>query len=122
MSSNNEEYLINEDDVLTPETFADSKMARHEVRDTILHAASKAFDQTDFSHEPHLSPELEVAEVAFETALLADAAHELAGAFEKENRQSKAAMLEREKELEWIQDHDDVNDGSFGSDQSSLKP
>ena len=120
--SSNDEYLINEEDILTPETYADSKMAIHEVRHTILHAASEAFDSTDFTHEPHLSPELEVAEVAFEAALLANAAHELVGASEKENRQSKAAVLEREKELELIEDHDDVNGGSFGIDQSLLKP
>ncbi|KAL7545253.1 hypothetical protein ACHAWF_008603 [Thalassiosira exigua] len=97
------------DDLLTPETYADSRLAKLQVKDTIIHTASDAFQSTDFTHEPHLSPELEDAEVAYEVALLANAAHGLADAADKENRQSKAAMFERERELEWIekQDEDD---------------
>ncbi|KAL7544079.1 hypothetical protein ACHAXR_013510 [Thalassiosira sp. AJA248-18] len=99
----------NDDDLLTPETYADSRMAKNQVKDVITHKASEAFDSTDFAHEPHLSPELEDAETAYEVALVASAAHELADAAEKENRQSKAAMLEREKELDWIEKHEDEN-------------
>ena len=95
------------DELLTPETYADSRSAKRQVKDIISHTAMEAFDETDFEHEPHLSPELEDAEAAYEVALLASAAHELADAAEKENRQSKAAMLEREKELEWIEEHED---------------
>ena len=96
----------NEDDVLlTPGTYADSNSAERLVTDTVVAKASEAFDSTDFENEPHLSPELEDVEAAFEVALLANAAHAMADAAEKENRQSKAAMLERERELEWIERH-----------------
>jgi len=100
----------NNNEILTPETYANSRMAKRQVNDTILSTASEAFDSTDFAHEPHLSPELEDVETAYEVALLASAAHEMADAAEKENRQSRAAMLEREKELEWIEKHDDENE------------
>lgn len=93
---------------LTPSDYADSNSAKNKIQDTILTKASEAFDATDFAHEPHLSPDVEDAEAAFEVALLANAAHELVEAAEKENRQSKAAMLEREKELEWIEKHDSL--------------
>ena len=98
-----------DDEVLTPGTYANSRMAKRQVKDTITNAASQAFDSTDFTHEPHLSPECEDVETAYEVALLANAAHELADAAERENRQSKAAMLERDKELEWIEKHEDEN-------------
>ncbi|KAL7544080.1 hypothetical protein ACHAXR_013511 [Thalassiosira sp. AJA248-18] len=118
-------YMLPEDDILTPdiltpETYANSRMAERQVEDTIFRTAFEAFDSTDFAHEPHLSPELEAAEAAYEVALLASAAHGLANAAEKENQQSKAAMLEREKELAWIEKHGDENDG--GAQQSSLAP
>eukprot|EP00581_Thalassiosira_minuscula_P020076 CAMPEP_0183715866 /NCGR_PEP_ID=MMETSP0737-20130205/9944_1 /TAXON_ID=385413 /ORGANISM="Thalassiosira miniscula, Strain CCMP1093" /LENGTH=596 /DNA_ID=CAMNT_0025945035 /DNA_START=46 /DNA_END=1837 /DNA_ORIENTATION=+ len=94
-----------EDDLLTPETYADSRSAKRAVKDTILSKASEAFQSTDFAHEPHLSPELEDAEAAYEVALAASAAHELAESARKESHQSRAAMLERERELEWIEQH-----------------
>mmetsp|Transcript_17583 Transcript_17583/g.38068 ORF Transcript_17583/g.38068 Transcript_17583/m.38068 type:complete len:510 (+) Transcript_17583:32-1561(+) len=111
-------YTKSDDEILTPATFADSRSAKHQVKDVITSKACEAFDSTDFAHEPHLSPELEDAEAAYEVALLASAAHELADMAEKENRQSRAAMLEREKELEWIEKHninsedDDDDDGA----------
>ena len=92
--------------LLTPGTYADSNSAERLVTDTVFAKAPEAFDSTDFTNDPHLSPELEDAEAAFEIALLANAAHAMADAAEKENRQSKAAMLEREKELDWIEHHD----------------
>ena len=97
----------NNDGLLTPGTYADSNLAERLVTDTVVAKASEAFDSTDFKNEPHLSPELEDIEAAFEVALLANAAHAMADAAEKENRQSKAAMLERDKELEWIEHHDE---------------
>lgn len=84
------------DVLLTPGTYADSNSAERLVTDTVVAKAPEAFDTTDFDNEPHLSPELEDVEAAFEVALLANAAHAMADAAEKENRQSKAAMLERE--------------------------
>jgi hypothetical protein len=108
----------NEDDVLlTPGTYADSNSAERLVTDTVVAKASEAFDSTDFENEPHLSPELEDVEAAFEVALLANAAHAMADAAEKENRQSKAAMLERERELEWIERH-----GEGGSNVGMIMP
>lgn len=111
------------DVLLTPGTYADSNSAERLVTDTVVAKASDAFDSTDFENEPHLSPELEDVEAAFEVALLANAAHAMADAAEKENRQSKAAMLEREKELEWIERHDEGNSnlGMIGSSTSSSK-
>ena len=67
-------------------------MAKHQVKDTIL---STAFDSTDFTHKPHLSPELEVVETAYEVALLSNDA--------------RSKETEREKELERIEKHDDEN-------------
>ncbi|KAL9184455.1 hypothetical protein ACHAXT_002541 [Thalassiosira profunda] len=89
--------------ILTPGTYADSRSAKQQVKLKVSQTASDAFKSTDFANEPHLSPELEDREAAVEVALLANAAHELVEAAEKENRQSKAAMLERERELEWIE-------------------
>mmetsp|Transcript_36611 Transcript_36611/g.76823 ORF Transcript_36611/g.76823 Transcript_36611/m.76823 type:complete len:561 (-) Transcript_36611:53-1735(-) len=109
------QYSTSDDhEILTPETYANSNMAKRQVKDIITSKALEAFDSTDFAHEPHLSPELEDAETAYEVALIASAAHELADAAEKENRQSKAAMLERERELEWIEEHGD-GDSIYGN-------
>lgn len=99
-----------EDDLLTPGTYADARSAKRRVKDEISSKALEAFSSTDFEHEPHLSPELEDAELAYEVALIANAAHELADAAEKESRQSRAAMLERERELEWIEHHEEGGD------------
>jgi len=41
---------------------------------------------------------------------LSSAAHELVEAAEKESRQSRAAALERQRELEWIEEHEDGKD------------
>lgn len=93
-------------DLLTPETYADSRSAEHRVEGIITAAAADAFRATDFAHEPHLSPELADVETCYEIALLANAAHEFADMADKENRQSRAAMLERERESEWIEQYD----------------
>ena len=95
-------------DLLTPETYADARSAEHQVEDVITARASDAFRSTDFAHTPHLSPELEDAETCYQAALLAKAAHEFAEMAEKENKQSRAAMLEREREMEWIEKRDDA--------------
>ena len=54
MSSNN-----SDDEILTPETYADSTSAEIQVEDIITTKASGAFASTDFDTEPHLAPELE---------------------------------------------------------------
>lgn len=96
-----------EDDVrLTPGTYATSSSAERQVDNEIEENASMAFASTD-KNEPHLSPELKDAEVAYEVALAASAAHAMADAAMKESKQSMAASLEREKEMQWIQNHED---------------
>jgi hypothetical protein len=102
-----EEECIADDCLLTPQIYATSDDAEHKVEDNIVSKASTAFASTDFECEPHLSPELENAEAAYEVALIATAADAFADAVEKESKQSMDAMLEREKEMSWIQDHEE---------------
>lgn len=100
-----EEECTADDCLLTPQIYATSDDAEHKVEDNIFSKASSAFESTDFEHEPHLSPELEDAEAAYEIAAIANAAHAFAESAEKESKQSMEAMLEREKEMAWIQNH-----------------
>jgi hypothetical protein len=102
-----DEECVADDCLLTPQIYASSDDAEHKVEDNIFSKASIAFESTDFEHEPHLSQELEDAETAYEVAMMASAAHAFADAMEKENKQSMDAMLEREKEMKWIQEHED---------------
>eukprot|EP01082_Thalassiosira_pseudonana_P007566 g6982.t1 g6982 contig23:1624494-1625854(+) len=60
--------------------------------------------EVDEEDDVRLTPD---AEVAYEVALAASAAHAMADAAMKESKQSMAASLEREKEMQWIQNHED---------------
>ncbi|KAL7520178.1 hypothetical protein ACHAWX_004923, partial [Stephanocyclus meneghinianus] len=106
--------------LLTPQTYAAAEDAEQKVEDTITHNAFTAFTATNFDQEPQLCPELESVEAAYETAIMANAAHAFADAAEKESKQSMAAMLEREKEIQWIQNHDDSNAPYFLSPKESV--
>ena len=106
--------------LLTPQTYAASEDAEQKVEDNITHNAFTAFAATNFDQEPQLCPELENVEAAYETAMMANAAHAFADAAEKESKQSMAAMLEREKEMQWIQNHDDNNAPYFLSPKESV--
>lgn len=102
---NDQECIIDEEPnpLLTPQTYATSHCAESRVENDIASTASTAFASTDFARQPHLSPELEATETALETAVLAQAAHELVEAAEREREQSSMAVLEREREIEWIE-------------------
>ena len=91
--------------LLTPGTYATSVSAERRVEEAIASSASDAYVTTDFDDEPHLCPELEDAEAAAESRLDAEAAHMLAEAAEKESRQVRAAAEEREREMEWMENH-----------------
>ena len=78
--------------ILTPGTYANSWMAKHQTKDTIL---STAFNFTNFAHKSHLSSKLEGVKTAYEVALLSN--------------DTRAKETEREKELKWIEKHDDEN-------------
>ena len=54
------------DALLTPETYADSDSAEHEVENIIIDTAADAFQSTDFTTQPHLPPELENCEIVYE--------------------------------------------------------
>lgn len=56
----------NDDEILTPETYADSTSAEIQVEDIITTKASEAFASTDFDTEPHLAPELENCDLDFD--------------------------------------------------------
>ncbi|KAL7473215.1 hypothetical protein ACHAXS_013631 [Conticribra weissflogii] len=103
------------DPLLTPQTYATSHCAESQVETDIASTASTAFASTDFAHEPHLSPELEAVETALETVVLAKAAHALVDAAEREREQSSMAVLEREREIEWIESRQ-----GLGRDEESL--
>lgn len=118
-TNTDEEECIADDCLLTPQIYANSDDADLKVEDNISSKASTAFESTDFEHEPHLSPELEDTETAYEVAAMADAAHALADAAERESKQSKDAMLEREKEIEWIQNHQEEGAPFFLSPKTS---
>ncbi|KAL3803842.1 hypothetical protein HJC23_004004 [Cyclotella cryptica] len=109
-----------ESSLLTPQTYAASEVAEQKVEETITDKASIAFAATNFDQEPQLCPELENVEAAYESAMIANAAHALADAAEKESKQSMAAMLEREKEMEWIEKHEDSNAPYFLSPRVSI--
>mmetsp|Transcript_2054 Transcript_2054/g.4417 ORF Transcript_2054/g.4417 Transcript_2054/m.4417 type:complete len:780 (-) Transcript_2054:137-2476(-) len=108
-NENDQECIIDEEPnpLLTPQTYATSHCAESRVETDIASTASTAFASTDFAREPHLSPELDATETALETVLLAKAAHELVEAAEGEREQSSMAVLEREREMEWIESRGD---------------
>ena len=70
-------------ELLTPETYADVDIAENQVEDTIINKASEAFKSTDFEHEPHLSPELSNCELDFDELIDNTAASTKADAFQK---------------------------------------
>jgi len=112
-----------DDGVLTPGTYATSGSAELRVEEAIAYSASDAYATTDFDDEPHLCPELEDAEAAAESRLDAEAARMLAEAAEKESRQGRASVEEREREMGWIENHrggDDARWEEEGEGSSSL--
>jgi len=70
-------------ELLTPETYADVDIAENQVEDTIINKASEAFKSTDFEHEPHLSPELSNCELDFDELIDNTAASTKADAFQR---------------------------------------
>ena len=65
-SENIEPLITNDMELLTPETYADTTKADSQVEEVIGTKASAAFESTDFTNEPELSPELDGCSLDFD--------------------------------------------------------
>jgi len=91
-SSENVELLITNDmELLTPQTFADSASVDSQVEEVIGTKASEAFESTDFTNEPELSPELDGCSLDFDELIDNTAVPTKADAFQRKLLEERLA-------------------------------